>query len=130
MIEERYLVSSHPRVLCGSSPAAAFLIPMKGFEDSMDMPSPTCACSRNAVLAKQQVTCGYSRQFSPRGCIPHIIGTNKDGEDVVLTWQFRRENYEPTAAMAMSQAQEHSRRCAAHNKRNDAPAPRRTTTQK
>src|ERR1700722_8605407 len=50
------------------------------------MPSPTYALFRNAILAEQQVTCLYGGAI--RELCPHIIGTNKSGEEVVLAWQF------------------------------------------
>jgi hypothetical protein len=54
------------------------------------MPSSTYALFRNAVLAEQQVVCTYSGRF--RELCPHIIGTNKDGEEAVLAWQFAAES--------------------------------------
>ena len=50
------------------------------------MPSPTYTLFRNAILAEQQVTCSYEGRH--RELCPHIIGTNKSGEEVVLAWQF------------------------------------------
>jgi hypothetical protein len=50
------------------------------------MPSPTYTLFRNAILAEQQVTCAYEGRH--RELCPHIIGTNKSGEEVVLAWQF------------------------------------------
>jgi hypothetical protein len=50
------------------------------------MPSPTYTLFRSAILAEQQVTCIYDGRF--RELCPHIIGTNKDGEEAVLAWQF------------------------------------------
>jgi hypothetical protein len=50
------------------------------------MPSATYALFRDAILAEQQVMCTY--HGSDRELCPHIIGTNKDGEEVVLAWQF------------------------------------------
>ena len=50
------------------------------------MSSPTYALVRNAILAEQQVTCSYGGYR--RELCPHIIGTNKDGEEAVLAWQF------------------------------------------
>jgi hypothetical protein len=41
---------------------------------------------RNAILREQQVTCIYDGRY--RELCPHIIGTNKSGEEVVLAWQF------------------------------------------
>jgi hypothetical protein len=49
------------------------------------MPSANYALFYNAILAEQQVTGVYEgrkRQFCP-----HIIGTNKAGEQLVLAWQ-------------------------------------------
>src|SRR5215467_10317596 len=50
------------------------------------MPSSTYALFRNAILAEHQVTCLYEGRL--RELCPHIIGTNKSGEEVVLAWQF------------------------------------------
>jgi hypothetical protein len=54
------------------------------------MPSPTYTLFRNAILAAQQVTCSYEGRH--RELCPHIIGTNKRGEEVVLAWQFAGES--------------------------------------
>ena len=45
---------------------------------------------RNAILGEQQVTCIYDGRH--RELCPHIIGTNKSGEEVVLAWQFAGES--------------------------------------
>ena len=50
------------------------------------MPSKTYALFRNAIRAEQQVVCSYEGRA--RELCPHIIGSNKDGEEVVLAWQF------------------------------------------
>jgi hypothetical protein len=50
------------------------------------MPSPAYTVFRNAILAEQQVVCSYGGGI--RELCPHIIGTNKSGEEVVLAWQF------------------------------------------
>jgi hypothetical protein len=50
------------------------------------MPSLTYTLFRNAILNEQQVICRYDGR--PRELCPHIIGTNKRGEEVVLAWQF------------------------------------------
>jgi hypothetical protein len=50
------------------------------------MPSSTYALFRNAILGEQQIVCRYDGR--PRELCPHIIGTNKSGEEVVLAWQF------------------------------------------
>src|SRR5258708_15846644 len=54
------------------------------------MPSPTYTLFRTAILAEQQVTCTYDNRR--RELCPHIIGTNKDGEEAVLAWQFGGES--------------------------------------
>jgi hypothetical protein len=54
------------------------------------MPSPTYAVFRNAILGEQQVVCTYDGRW--RELCPHIIGTNKSGEEVVLAWQFAGES--------------------------------------
>ena len=50
------------------------------------MPSATYNVFRNAILAEQQVVSSYDGRH--RELCPHIIGTNKRGEEVVLAWQF------------------------------------------
>ena len=50
------------------------------------MPSATYALFPNAILDEQQVVCSYDGRI--RELCPHIIGTNKRGEEVVLAWQF------------------------------------------
>jgi hypothetical protein len=57
------------------------------------MPSATYAIFRNAILAEQQVACVYDGLR--RQVCPHIIGTNKDGEEAVLAWQFAGESSRP-----------------------------------
>jgi hypothetical protein len=57
------------------------------------MPSSTYALFRNAILAEQQVVCGYDGRR--RELCPHIIGTNRSGEEVVLAWQFAGESSGP-----------------------------------
>ena len=54
------------------------------------MPSATYTLFRDAILAEQQVTCTYDGRY--RELCPHIIGSNKDGEEVVLAWQFAGES--------------------------------------
>ena len=54
------------------------------------MASATYALFRNAILREQQVTCIYDGRY--RELCPHIIGTNKSGEEVVLAWQFAGES--------------------------------------
>ena len=50
------------------------------------MPSATYTLFRSAILGERQVVCSYEGR--PRELCPHIIGTNKDGDEVVLAWQF------------------------------------------
>src|SRR5262245_26829196 len=50
------------------------------------MPSATYMMFRNAILAEQQVVCTYEGRH--RELCPHILGTSKRGEEVVLAWQF------------------------------------------
>jgi hypothetical protein len=57
------------------------------------MPSTAYLLFRNAILGEQQVACIYDGRF--RELCPHIIGTNKRGEEVVLTWQFGGESSGP-----------------------------------
>ena len=54
------------------------------------MASAIYALFRNAILQEQQVTCTYGGRY--REMCPHIIGTNKSGEEVVLAWQFAGES--------------------------------------
>jgi hypothetical protein len=53
------------------------------------MPSTTYALFRDAILREKQVVCTYEHRT--RELCPHIIGTNKNGEEVVLAWQFAVE---------------------------------------
>lgn len=57
------------------------------------MPSPTYALFRRAILGTQQVVCVYDGRR--RELCPHIIGSNKSGEEVVLAWQFAGESSGP-----------------------------------
>jgi hypothetical protein len=57
------------------------------------MPSTAYTIFRKAILAEQQVTCIYDGRR--RELCPHIIGTNKSGEEVVLAWQFAGESSGP-----------------------------------
>jgi hypothetical protein len=54
------------------------------------LPSATYTVFRNAILAEQQVTCVYDGRR--RELCPHIIGTSKDGDEVVLAWQLAGES--------------------------------------
>jgi hypothetical protein len=54
------------------------------------MPSPTYTLFRKAILAEQQVVCTYEGRY--RELCPHIIGTNKRGEEAALAWQFAGES--------------------------------------
>ena len=54
------------------------------------MPSPTYTLFRNAILAEQQVVCTHEGRH--RELCPHILGTNKRGEEAVLAWQFAGES--------------------------------------
>jgi hypothetical protein len=54
------------------------------------MLSATYDLFRNAILREQQVICSYEGRH--RELCPHIIGTNKRGEAVVLAWQFAGES--------------------------------------
>ena len=56
----------------------------------LEMPSATYAVFRSAILSGRQVTCIYEGRY--RELCPHIIGTNKDGEEAVLAWQFAGES--------------------------------------
>lgn len=57
------------------------------------MLSSTYALFRNAIINEQQVVCIYDGRR--RELCPHIIGTNKRGEEVVLAWQFGGESSGP-----------------------------------
>jgi len=54
------------------------------------MPSLTYALFRDAILGEQQIVCTYEGRH--RELCPHIIGTNKNDEEVVLAWQFAGES--------------------------------------
>jgi hypothetical protein len=54
------------------------------------MPSRTYILFRKAILAEQQVVCTYNGLY--RELCPLIIGSNKDGEEAVLAWQFAGES--------------------------------------
>ena len=57
------------------------------------MPSATYAIFRNAILAEQQVVCLYNGRR--RELCPHVIGTDRYGEEVVLAWQFDGDSSGP-----------------------------------
>jgi hypothetical protein len=57
------------------------------------MPSANYVFFRNAILAERQVVCRYDGR--KRELCPHIIGTNRSGEEVVLAWQFGGESSGP-----------------------------------
>jgi hypothetical protein len=50
------------------------------------MPSATYALFRAAIVGERQVVCFYDGRR--RELCPHIIGRNRNGEEVVLAWQF------------------------------------------
>jgi hypothetical protein len=54
------------------------------------MPSATYTLFRKAILSEQQVVCTYDGRV--RELCPHIIGRNRNGEEVVLAWQFAGES--------------------------------------
>jgi hypothetical protein len=54
------------------------------------MPSNTYTLFRNAILAEQQIVCSYDGRR--RELCPHIIGTSKGDDEVVLAWQFAGES--------------------------------------
>jgi hypothetical protein len=54
------------------------------------MPSNIYALFRGAILNEQYVLCTYEGRY--RELCPHIIGTNRNGEEVVLAWQFAGES--------------------------------------
>jgi len=57
------------------------------------MPSSTYTLFRNAILSEKQVVCTYASRS--RELCPHIIGTNKSGEEAVLAWQFAGDSSGP-----------------------------------
>ena len=57
------------------------------------MPSATYTLFRNAILGEQHVVCVYDGRV--RELCPHIIGTNRRGEEVMLAWQFGGESSGP-----------------------------------
>jgi hypothetical protein len=54
------------------------------------MPSSNYTLFRNAILAEQQVICVYEGRY--RELCPHIIGTNRRGEEAMLAWQLAGES--------------------------------------
>jgi hypothetical protein len=54
------------------------------------MPSTAYHLFRNAIFAEQQVSCTYEGRR--RELCPPIIGMNRNGEEVVLAWQFAGES--------------------------------------
>ena len=52
--------------------------------------SATYSLVLNAILREQQVVCTYEGRR--RELCPHIIWTNRAGEEVVLAWQFAGES--------------------------------------
>ncbi len=56
-------------------------------------PSLTYALFYEAIMSERQVVCRYEGRH--RELCPHIIGTNKNGEEVVLAWQFAGESSGP-----------------------------------
>jgi hypothetical protein len=54
------------------------------------MPSKTYGLFREAIVKEKQIVCRYEGRH--RELCPHIIGTNKKGEEVVLAWQFAGES--------------------------------------
>jgi predicted DNA-binding transcriptional regulator YafY len=56
---------------------------------AVKMPSATYAIFRDAILAEKQVVCSYEQRH--REVCPLVLGTNKDGEEAVLAWQFAGE---------------------------------------
>ena len=57
------------------------------------MPGAVYVLFRSAILGEQQVVCLYDGRI--RELCPHIIGTNRRGEEVVLAWQFAGESSGP-----------------------------------
>ena len=54
------------------------------------MASATYLLFRNAISGEKQVVCSYEGRR--RELCPHIIGTNNQGEEVALAWQFAGES--------------------------------------
>jgi hypothetical protein len=54
------------------------------------MPSAIYKLFRDAILSEQQMICTYESRH--RELCPHIIGTSRNGEEVVLAWQFAGES--------------------------------------
>jgi hypothetical protein len=54
------------------------------------MTSTTYTLFRKAIFEERQVVCLYDGLV--RELCPHIIGTNKRSEEVVLAWQFSGES--------------------------------------
>jgi hypothetical protein len=54
------------------------------------MPSANYRLFRQAILEEMQITCTYGGHY--RELCPHILGTNRSGEETVLAWQFAGES--------------------------------------
>src|ERR1700761_4091693 len=65
------------------------------FSTLVEKPMPRSAYTifRAAIQREQQVVCRYEGRH--RELCPHITGTNKSGEEVVLAWQFGGESSGP-----------------------------------
>jgi hypothetical protein len=50
------------------------------------MPSPAYIIFRDAILAEHQVICSHGGRH--RELCPLVLGTNRNGEEAVLAWQF------------------------------------------
>jgi hypothetical protein len=89
----KFRIESAPYAASVASSRRSFVLAAgcpPGLTRSGAMPSPIYNLFRNAILAEQQVVCSYDGR--PRELCPHIIGTNKYGEEVVLAWQFAGES--------------------------------------
>ena len=68
------------------------------------MQSDTYTLFRNAILSEQQIVCRYDGRF--RELCPHVIGTNRRGEEVVLAWQFPQWRCLKLAGVSNARARE------------------------
>jgi hypothetical protein len=95
------LLAFEPKNVTGTSPAWKWRFRPAGTKYAtlvspprrVPMPSSAYTLFRNAILAEQQVVCTYDGRR--RELCPHIIGTSKTGEEVVLAWQFAGESSGP-----------------------------------
>jgi hypothetical protein len=90
------------------------------------MPSAAYTLFRNAILAEQQVVCRYDGRT--RELCPHIIDTNKGGEEVVLAWQFAGMSSGPLPQWRCLKLANVSHACARNGRWHEGGSHRSTQT--